>query len=176
MKQSLFSKQIMLRIMKITLTQCFLFALCSVMAFARPTKAQQILNREVSVKMANVSLKAVLQEIEKQTNVHFVYSNNAVKTNANVSLQASNEPLTTVLPKLLLPNLLRFEVVEEQIILKKIKEQSSIISEEKEGIAVIVEDKVSGKVTADKGEPLPGVSVLVKGTSKGTVTNNDGDF
>ena len=150
MKQFLLSKQPLLRIMKITITQCFLLTLCSVMAFARPAKAQQILNREVSVKMANVSLKAVLQEIEKQTNVHFVYSNNAVKANANVSLQASNEPLTTVLPKLLSPNLLRYEVVEEQIILKKIKEQSSLVSDEKEGVSVIVEDKVSGKVQADK--------------------------
>jgi iron complex outermembrane recepter protein len=176
MKQSLFSKQPLLRIMKITVTQCFLIALCSVMALARPAKAQQILTREVSVKMANVSLKTVLQEIEKQTNVHFVYSNNAVKANTNVSLQTSNEPLSSVLPKLLSPNLLRYEVVEEQIVLKKIKEQSSVISEEKESVSVIVEDKVSGKVTADKGEVLPGVSVLVKGTSKGTVTNNDGDF
>jgi iron complex outermembrane recepter protein len=176
MKQSLFSKQPLLRIMKITITQCFLIALCSVMALARPAKAQQILTREVSVKMSNVSLKTVLQEIEKQTNVHFVYSNNAVKTNTNVSLQTSNEPLSSVLPKLLSPSLLRYEVVEEQIVLKKIKEQSSVISEEKESVSVIVEDKVSGKVTADKGEVLPGVSVLVKGTSKGTVTNNDGDF
>jgi iron complex outermembrane recepter protein len=119
MKQSLFSKQSLLRIMKITITQCFLFALCSVIALAKPTNAQQILNREVSVKMTNVSLKTVLMEIEKQTNVHFVYSNNAVQTNKNVSLQASNEPLTTVLPKLLSPNLLRYEVVEEQIILRK---------------------------------------------------------
>jgi iron complex outermembrane receptor protein len=174
MKQSLFSKQTMLRLMKITITQCFLFALCSVMALARPTKAQQILNREVSVKMSNVSLKTVLQEIEKQTNVHFVYSNNSVKTNANVSLQASNEPLTTVLPKLLLPNLLRYEVVEEQIILKKIKEQSSIVSEGKS--EAVIEDKVSGKVTAEKGEVLPGVSVQIKGTAKGTVTNNVGEF
>ena len=176
MKQSLFSKQIMLQTMKSTITQCFLFAFCSVMAFAKPTKAQQILNREVSVKMTNVSLKSVLQEIEKQTNVHFVYSNNAVKTNTNVSLQTSNEPLTTVLPKLLSPNLLRYEVMEEQIILKKIKEQSSVIPDEKEGVSVMAEDKISGKVIADKGEVLPGVSVLVKGTSKGTVTNNDGDF
>ena len=60
--------------------------------------------------------------------------------------------------------------------MKKIKEQSSVVSDDKEGVSVIVEDKVSGKVTADKGEPLPGVSVMVKGSSKGTVTNNDGDF
>ena len=174
MKQSLFSTQLLFTFMKITITQCFLICFCSVMAMARPVKAQQILNREVSVKLSNVSLKTVLQEIEKQTNVHFVYSNNAVQINKNVSLQTTNEPLTTVLPRLLSPNQLRYEVVEEQIVLKKIKEQSVITAEGKSEI--IVEDKVSGKVTAEKGEALPGVSVLVKGTSKGTVTNNDGEF
>ena len=144
------------------------------MAIARPVKAQQILNREVSLKLSNVSLKMVLQEIEKQTNVHFVYSNNAVQTNKNVSLQTVNEPLTTVLPRLLLPNQLRYEVIEEQIVLKKIKEQSAITPENKSEI--IAEDKVSGKVTAEKGEAISGVSVLVKGTSRGTVTNNEGEF
>jgi iron complex outermembrane recepter protein len=175
MKQSLLSKQTMLRIMKITVAPLVLIAFCSVMALARPAKAQQILNREVSVKMSNVSLKAVLQEIEKQTNVHFVYSNNAVQTNKNVSLQTSNEALLTVLPKLLSPNQLRFEVVEEQIVLKKIKEQSSIITEEKENVAS-VDDKVTGKITSEKGEKLPGVSIMIKGTSKGTVTNSEGEF
>jgi iron complex outermembrane recepter protein len=175
MKQSLLSKQTMLRIMKITVAPFVLIAFCSVMALARPAKAQQILNREVSVKMSNVSLKAVLQEIEKQTNVHFVYSNNAVQTNKNVSLQTSNEALVTVLPKLLSPNQLRFEVVEEQIVLKKIKEQSSIISDGKENTAS-VDDKVTGKITSEKGEKLPGVSIMIKGTSKGTVTNSEGEF
>ncbi|MES2517724.1 MAG: TonB-dependent receptor [Bacteroidota bacterium] len=176
MKQSLYSKQQLLIFMKITITQCILVAICSVMTFARPTKAQQILNREVSIKLVNVSLKTVLQAIEKQTNVHFVYSNNTVETDKNVSLQVNNEPLTSVLPKLLFPNKLHYEVVEEQIILKKNKEQSSVISEEKENVSDTIEDKVTGKVTAEKGEVLPGVSVMVKGTSRGTVTNNEGGF
>lgn len=176
MKPSLFSKQPLLILMKIAIYPCILLTLCTVMAFARPTKAQQILNREVSIKVSNVSLKTVLQEIEKQTNVRFVYSNNTVEANKNVSLQANSEPLTSVLPKLLYPNKLRYEVVEEQIVLKKNKEQSTLITEEKENLPVIIEDKVSGKVTTEKGETLPGVSVLVKGSPRGTVTNNDGEF
>lgn len=176
MKQFLLPKQSLLKIMNITITQCILFVLFSAMALARPIKAQQILNREVSVKMTNVSLKAVLTEIEKQTNVHFVYSNNAVKTNTTVSLQTSNEPLSYVLPKLLSPNLLRYEVVEDQIVLKKIKEQTTVLSDRKEDISIIVVEKISGKVVSDRGDALPGVTVLLKSTSKGTVTNNDGDF
>ncbi|MCU0467993.1 MAG: TonB-dependent receptor [Arcicella sp.] len=162
--------------MKTSFTQCVIIAICSVMTLARPVKAQQILSREVSVKLSNVSLKAVLQEIERQTNVHFVYSNNTVETNKNVSLQVSNEALISVLPKLLHPNKLRFEVVEEQIILKKNKEQSAIVADEKDVQPTTTDEKVTGKVTTEKGEVLPGVSITIKGTSKGTVTNNDGEF
>ncbi len=175
--QPLYSSQFLLqKLMRIVILQGLLAIVCSVMVFAHPAKAQQILNREVSVKLSNVSLKAVLQEIEKQTNVRFVYSNNAVEINRNVSINATKESLGEVLPKLLFPNKIRYEVVEEQIILKKNKEQSSIMPSDKENLATIVDEKVSGKVTADKGEALPGVSVLVKGSSKGTVTNNEGDF
>lgn len=161
--------------MKITISQCILVALCSVMALGAPTKAQQILNREVSIKLNNVTLKVALQEIEKQTGVHFVYSNNAIHPDKSVNLQANHEALSLVLPKLLFPNQIRYEVVEEQIILKKNKEQSSLLLDEKEQLTV-AEEKVTGKVVADKGEPLPGVSVAIKGTAKGTVTDGEGKF
>ena len=107
------------KLMRIVIIQCVMAIVCTVMVFAHPAKAQQILSREVSVKLSNVSLKAVLQEIEKQTNVRFVYSNNAVATEKTVSVNAAKEPLSELLPKLLFPNKIRFEVVEEQIILKK---------------------------------------------------------
>ena len=164
------------KLMRIVILQCLLTVICSVMVLAHPAKAQQILNREVSVKLSNVSLKTVLQEIEKQTNVHFVYSNNAVSTDKNVSIIATKEALSEFLPKLLFPNKIRFEVVEEQIILKKNKEQSILITDEKENQAVIVDEKITGQVTADKGEGLVGVSVLIKGTSRGTVTDANGKF
>ncbi|MDZ7900572.1 MAG: TonB-dependent receptor [Arcicella sp.] len=164
------------KLMRIVILQSILAIICSVMASAHPAKAQQILSREVSVKLSNVSLKNVLQEIEKQTNVRFVYSNNAVEADKMVSINATKEPLAEFLPKLLFPNKIRFEVIEEQIILKKNKEQTSIITSDRENLAGVADEKVSGKVTAEKGEVLPGVSVLVKGSSKGTVTNNDGEF
>ena len=164
------------KLMRIVILQILLTVICSVMVLAHPAKAQQILNREVSVKLSNVSLKTVLQEIEKQTNVHFVYSNNAVATDKNVSVNAIKEALSEFLPKLLFPNKIRFEVVEEQIILKKNKEQSALITDEKENQTVITDEKTSGKVSSDKGETLAGVSILVKGTNRGVITDNEGKF
>ena len=175
--QPLYSSQFSLqKLMRIVILQCVLTVICSVMVLAHPAKAQQILNREVSVRLSNVSLKTVLQEIEKQTNVHFVYSNNAVSTDKNVSINATKEALSELLPKLLFPNKIRFEVVEEQIILKKNKEQSTLITDEKDNQSVIMDEKITGQVSTDKGEGLVGVSVLVKGTSRGTVTDFNGKF
>ncbi len=164
------------KLMRIVILQCVMAIVFTVMVFAHPAKAQQILNREVSVKLSNVSLKTVLQEIERQTNVHFVYSNNAVATDKNVSIIATKEALSEFLPKLLFPNKIRFEVVEEQIILKKNKEQSILITDEKENQAISIDEKTSGKVSSDKGETLAGVSILVKGTNRGVIADNEGKF
>ena len=60
MKKLLALKHKMLTIMKITISQCFLFAIFSVMALGTPSKAQQILSREVSIKLTNASLKTLL--------------------------------------------------------------------------------------------------------------------
>ncbi|MEA5139618.1 TonB-dependent receptor [Arcicella rigui] len=174
MKKFLALKHTMLTIMKITISQCLLFAIFSVMALGSPSKAQQILTREVSIKLSNVSLKTVLIEIEKQSGVRFVYSNNTIQLNKDVSIEVNREALHSVLPKLLFPNQIRYEVVEEQIILKKSKEQTNAFPSEKE---VVVEDeKVSGKISSEKGEALVGVSILVKGTARGTVTDAEGKF
>lgn len=174
MKKLLATKHLMLTIMKITISQCLLFAIFSVIALGSPSKAQQILNREVSLKLNNVSLKVILLEIEKQSGVRFVYSNNSIHLDKEVSLDVNREALNTVLPKLLFPNQIRYEVVEEQIILKKNKEQTVAFPSEKEG--VIEEEKASGKVSSEKGEALIGVSILVKGTSRGTVSDAEGKF
>ena len=174
MKKFLALKHTMLTIMKITISQCLLFAIFSVMALGSPSKAQQILTREVSIKLSNVSLKTVLVEIEKQSGVRFVYSNNTIQLNKDVSIEVNREALHSVLPKLLFPNQIRYEVIEEQIILKKSKEQTNVFPSEKE---VVVEDeKVSGKISSEKGEALVGVSILVKGTARGTVTDAEGKF
>lgn len=174
MKKILALKHKMLTIMKITISQCLLFAIFSVMALGTPSKAQQILTREVSIKLTNVSLKTVLVEIEKQSGVRFVYSNNTIQLDKDVSIEVNREALHSVLPKLLFPNQIRYEVLEEQIILKKNKEQANAFPSEKE---VVVEDeKVSGKVSSEKGEALVGVSILVKGTARGTVTDAEGKF
>ena len=171
-----FSQFSLQKLMRIVIIQCAMAIVCTVMVFANPANAQQILSREVSVKLSNVSLKTVLQEIEKQTNVHFVYSNNAVATEKTVSIIATKEALSEFLPKLLFPNKIRFEVVEEQIILKKNKEQSALIIDEKENQSVIIDEKTTGKVSSDRGETLAGVSILVKGTNRGVIADSEGKF
>lgn len=176
MKRHLTPTYSLINVMRFTLLQCTLVVLFSVFAVARPAKGQQVLTREVSVKFSNTRLKTVLQEIEKQINVRFVYSNNGVSTESLVTINSTNEALMMVLPKLLYPNQLRYEVVENQIILKKNKVQAEVVAETKPSFSVVVEEKASGRVTSAGGEALTGVSVVVKGSSRGTVTDADGKF
>ena len=102
-----------------------------------------------------------------------MYSNNTIQLDKDVSIEVNREALHSVLPKLLFPNQIRYEVVEEQIILKKNKEQANVFPSEKE---VVEDEKISGKISSEKGEALVGVSILVKGTSRGTVTDAEGKF
>ena len=170
--------------MKITFLHALLIAVCSVAATAKKTEAQQILNREVSVKFSNTNLRMALVEIEKQAHVRFVYSTNFIQSDKTVNLQASHQTLASVLSKLLLPNQITYEVVEEQIVLKRTKENVSLLAAPGQetsnsaaaAAAAAAEDKVSGAVKTDRGEGIPGVSILVKGTTRGTVSDPDGRF
>jgi TonB-linked SusC/RagA family outer membrane protein len=121
--------------------------------------------------------KKVLSIIEEQANVRFIYSPNAIDVNQKVNLKTRNEKLESVLKELLNPYSLGFTVSDNKMIsLKRIASM-----EFKKPIAPIVlpvnqNVEVSGKVTDGKGEPLPGVSILIKGTQVGMTTDVDGNF
>ncbi len=157
----------------LVIVQCVCLMLLSAMGMAKNLHAQQVLDKAVSLKLDHVSLKQALTAIEKQVDAHFVYSSNMIETDKRVNLVVSNEMLSAVLLKLLSPNQLTFEVVENQIILKKGK--ASIVTEPTAlSLADIV---IKGRVnSAETGEVLPGVNIQIKGTSKGVVTDVTGNY
>ncbi|MBL7813387.1 MAG: TonB-dependent receptor [Saprospiraceae bacterium] len=173
------------KIMRISFIQfIFLFVIAS-FSYAKPTNAQTILEKEVTVKMENVSLKEAIRNLQGQTQVKFVYSSR-IQMKEKVSLSVEKAKLATVLDKLLTPAKIGYRVINEQIVLvaekgliNDLKRQSQGALEEKETetpteIAVIT---ITGTVAdATTGEKLPGVSIAVKGTTTGTVTDLDGAF
>lgn len=114
--------------------------------------------------------------ISKQAKVKFAYSPELVEADKKISLHVQNQPLAVVLGDLLTPDI-SFKVIGKQIVLAPKTEGTSMNSPSTD--TQTAEDPaftISGKVTDGESNPLPGVNVLVKGTSNGTTTDADGSF
>jgi TonB-linked SusC/RagA family outer membrane protein len=137
-----------------------------------------VLNTKININAQQKEVKTILSQISKMANVKFVYSAQKVPAHKIVSLQANEEKLADVLQKLLAPLAIGYDVSGKQIIL--IGKNNTFPKPEEitvnSNTEIIKGKEISGKVTDENGHGLSNVSVLVKGTSKGAITNENGDF
>lgn len=124
---------------------------------------------KVTLRMNNVSLEEVLQVLREQTAVSFFYSIDKVKAIRPVSVDAREQDLKEVLGGLLRNTSLSFTYVDDVVVIKDKPADSG-------SPADIKSVDIRGKVKDAQGNPLPGVGVLVKGTSIGTTTDADGVY
>lgn len=169
----------MRRVMHVTCTQVLLALLVVGVSFARNSRAQAVLDQKVTIQAQALDIRAVLQQIEKQTDARFVFSSRLIKTNRKVTVLATNESLGAVLNRVLKPLQIDYEVVQKLIVLRRAEglgmaEQPEPGPDES-GLAM-VEKSISGTVSDEKGEGLPGVSVVLKGTQRGTTTDVMGHY
>jgi len=116
----------------------------------------------------------VLSQIEKIAEVKFVYSSNTISGNQKITLKANNERLSEVLKEIFIPFQVSYEVIGSRILLKKQFVEQSVIPNEKQpqiNQSTAPDLTVTGKVSDENGEGLPGVNVSIKGTSRGVATN-----
>ncbi|GHB72915.1 SusC/RagA family TonB-linked outer membrane protein [Persicitalea jodogahamensis] len=161
--------------MGIAFLQCAFVLIFASLSLARDGMAQKVLDQKITVQIQNQKLPAVLRSLEKAANVRFAYIPQLVSTNKRVSVNAKDEALGSVLNGLLLPNGLAYEVSGDFIVLKKY-EGAEKGSMSKNSSTKNVDITVNGKVTDENGGPLPGVSVVLRGTQRGTTTDTQGDF
>ncbi|MBT3383149.1 MAG: TonB-dependent receptor [Prolixibacteraceae bacterium] len=117
----------------------------------------------------------MFQQIEENSEFILLYNEEFVDVQRKVDVKVKNETVESVLDQVLEGTLYMFKIYDRQIV---------IFENENSVTPVLTEVKtdqpqnkeISGTVTDNEGLPLPGVSVVVKGTTTGTVTNNDGDF
>jgi TonB-dependent SusC/RagA subfamily outer membrane receptor len=181
MKKHLYSKHgTLLTIMRVTFYQLMCIFFLSAMAYAHHTPAQELLNRGVTLSFQEVSLKEALNQIESKTKVRFAYNRSLISSARPITISFKNEKLSFVLERLLFPLGINYQVFGDQILLSKRKvlglEQNDTEIPEISApgkVALPVKGRVSD---SDSNEGLPGVSVVVKGTSTGTITNVNGTF
>ncbi|RRA99258.1 SusC/RagA family TonB-linked outer membrane protein [Larkinella rosea] len=168
--------------MRITFTQLLCALLFVGLTHAKTATAQALLEQPVTLTVANQELSFVLLKIEKVAKVTFSYIPQQIQADRRVSLNVVNQPLSTVLDQLFKNAAVSYEVVgKKQILLSKpptfppalpgIAPKTSQLTPEQP-----VDRVIAGTVTDEKGDGLPGVSVVVKNTTRGTSTDGDGKY
>lgn len=144
----------------------FLIAISVFSALAGTSYSQTKL---LNLDLENTTVKDVLSKIEDQSEFYFMYSGKVIDVDREVSVNIRNQKIENVLNNL-------FEGTNVEYV---IKDRFIVLTDSKLGedmIGMLQQKSVSGTVTDETGQPLPGVTVVIKGTTQGTVTNPDGRY
>lgn len=160
--------------MKLTVYQLLLAAFFSSLALARPVDAQQLMEQRVSMRMDNQAIKTVLNQLGRVANVRFSYSSAIVPTEQRVSLNVTNQRLDEVLEYLLKPFQLTYYAKGRQVVLSRL--ETGLVNPDETTTLTERDRTVAGVVADETGGGLPGVSVLIKNTTKGTTTDGNGRY
>lgn len=160
--------------MKLTFYQLVLLVVFMGMASAGSMKAQDILDETITVRIMDRKVKDALQIVEKSSNVKFVYSSRVINSERRVNLLATNATVAEVLEKLLKPLQLTYEVSGRQIVLDKVEKAPSASDGGESSLNVDLH--IAGKITDQTGSALPGVSIVLKGTQRGTISDASGGY
>ena len=126
-------------------------------------------NQRVSFEFEDATILEVLNEIKSQTGLSFIYSEEKIQELDRVSVDAAGKTVEEVLNEIFGKSSLecRFEENVIMVVDKKTEPDIEVEQQEKE---------IKGKVTDKDGMPLPGVSVVIKGTNTGVATDIDGNY
>ncbi|WP_179197726.1 TonB-dependent receptor [Hymenobacter crusticola] len=160
MSSSLPSSRFSCTVKRLLLTQALSLSLFTSIAGAHPSSAQQLLDQPVTLRAKGETIKSILGKIENQTATHFLYSRELIGASRRVSVDAVDKPLADVLNDMLAPLQIRYELVKDGIILNPIAADGT----------------VTGRVVDAKGEGIPGVTVVLEGTTLGASTDATGAY
>ncbi len=150
------------RIMRIT----FVLFCVGVLSISASVYSQ---DAKVSIYLENKPVDEVFSAIKSQTDYSFWFNLKDVDLEQRVSLNANNISVKSVLSQTLKNQDVDFALMGNHIIITK-KGFFASVAEQQQGIAI------TGTVTDENGESLPGVNVIIKGTTTGQVTNIDGKY
>jgi hypothetical protein len=166
---------------KALLMRVSLLAICltiSGLLMAGSSDGQDLNKIIVSIDLKNATLKHALRKIESLAKLPFTYKTNDVSRYDNINYQATDIPVAKLLQELLQNTDLRYEQVNANIIIKKVKNLPPV-----EAVPDLAapppprfDGSIRGKLTTNTGDPIPGASILVLGLNKGTSADQQGQF
>lgn len=138
-----------------------IYLMCTVVQVSAATVNHTSDSINCTIQVSEKSIKEVFSLIEKQTGLRFIHNATEEQLSKKISLSESNQPIDDVLKKIAKQSGLSFKRVDQTIYVQTTARLM----------------RVSGKVIdAQTGETLPGVSVKLKGSIDGTVTDINGSY
>ncbi|MGV8096677.1 MAG: carboxypeptidase-like regulatory domain-containing protein, partial [Mangrovibacterium sp.] len=120
----------------------------------------------------NATVRSVFQEIEENSEFILLYDEKNVDVNRTVNVTVNNESVSSILDQVFEGTGNTYKIFDRQIVIlgPKDTEIPAFLNQTQQS------SKISGKVTDSSGSPLPGVTVVIKGTVRGTITGSDGNY
>ncbi|OJY85747.1 MAG: SusC/RagA family TonB-linked outer membrane protein [Sphingobacteriales bacterium 44-15] len=147
-----------------------------ILAFTLQLNAKSY-SQKISISEKNIPLSKVFRLIEKQTGYSFIYENKALRRARPVSLNIRNTDLTEALNICFKEQPLVYEIKYNTVIIREKEMADKIASEKREDTPAITPPiTVKGSITNEKGQPLAGATITIKGTGQSVVSDNNGNY
>lgn len=153
----------LLRIMRITL---FLLFISVITTFADNSYAQET---RLDIQFNNETVGSIIKYIESNSDFVFLYKNEDLNVHKRVNVNLKNASIEQILSEVLVGQDVDFNIYKRQVVIHKSVGMPTSPAEQET-------PSVSGKVTDSSGAPLPGVTIVIKGTTDGTITDPDGNY
>ena len=128
-----------------------------------------------NMSMENKTVQQIFQEIESKSEFILFYSKESLDINRKVSVYVTDETVNSILDQVLEGTNNYYKIYGRQIAIMS-NESPEIPSLPGESVTVTQQKKITGLIKDVKGLPLPGVTVMIKGTAIGTTTDFEGQF
>src|ERR1035437_6534963 len=131
-------------------------------------------SQKITINEKNASIAKVLNSIQEQSGYEFFYNSKAIQQAGTVTLSLKDASVEQALDQLFKDRPFNYTIENKTIVV------SQIAPVARETIAVVPQSPppiiITGRVTNSKGEPLPGVSIFIKNTTKGAITDGYGNY
>ena len=158
-----FSKKGVIKILQIMKLTLFLIFLTVFQLSANSVFPQ---GKNISLDMQNVTVRDIIMEIETQGEMNFFYNDDLTELDRQISVSYQEKPIQEVLENALAQAGMTYEIIRDNFVVlipERINAQQEKID-------------VNGQVTDNEGNPLPGVNIIIKGSTSGVITNLDGEY
>ena len=152
------------RILKIMKLTTFILLATSMMVSASLYSQ----STRLTLKLNDISYEELFKEIENQTEFRFAFSDSKLDPGQKVNINVTKGNLEKILDKAL-PDGIAYEIIDRYVVIMNASDKKVTTENQQQ-------KSITGTVTNESGQPLPGVTIVVKGTTKGAVTNADGNY